>query len=97
MSMREVDRLKTIQAVVDRMVRVGSAGQRLGLGWRQLERLIQRYQEEGAAGLVSRKRGQPGNRQLAPGVADRAIGLIRERYATSDRRWPARSSRNATA
>jgi transposase len=75
MSMREVDRLKTIQAVVDRMARVGPAAQRLGLSRRQLERLIRRYKEEGAAGLVSRKRGQPGNRQLAPGVADRAIGL----------------------
>ena len=81
MSMREVDRLKTIQAVVDRMARVGPAAQRLGLSRRQLERLIQRYKDEGAAGLVSRKRGQPGNRQLAPGVADRAIRLIRERYA----------------
>ena len=60
MSMREVDRLKTIQAVVDRMARVGPAAQRLGLSRRQLERLIQRYKDEGAAGLVSRKRGQPG-------------------------------------
>lgn len=81
MSMREADRLKTIQAVVDRMVRVGQAAQRLGLSRRQLERLVQRYKDEGVAGLVSRKRGRPGNRQLAPGVAQRAIGLIRERYA----------------
>ncbi|SOE06380.1 Transposase [Variovorax sp. YR752] len=81
MNMREVNRLKTAQAVVDRLTRVGQAAQRLGLSRRQLERLIQRYKDEGAAGLVSRKRGRPGNRQLAPGVALRAIGLIRERYA----------------
>jgi len=31
MSMREADRLKTIQAVVDRMLRVGQAAERLGL------------------------------------------------------------------
>ena len=30
MSMREADRLKTIQAMVDRMARVGQAAQRLG-------------------------------------------------------------------
>ncbi|MDP9933480.1 transposase [Variovorax paradoxus] len=80
MSMREADRLKTIQAVVDRMARVGQAAQRLGLS-RQLERLVQRYKNEGVAGLVSRKRGQPSNRQLAPGVAERATALIRDRYA----------------
>jgi len=43
MSMREADRLKTVQAVMDRMLRVGQAAQRLGLSRRQLERLIQRY------------------------------------------------------
>ena len=35
-SMRDVDRLKTIQAVVDRMLRIGAAAQRLGLGRRRL-------------------------------------------------------------
>ena len=35
MSMREADRLKTIQAVVDRMLRVGQAAERLGLSRRQ--------------------------------------------------------------
>jgi transcriptional regulator GlxA family with amidase domain len=38
MSMREADRLKTVQAVLDRMLRVGQAAQRLGLSRRQLER-----------------------------------------------------------
>ena len=80
MSMREADRLKTIQAVVDRMARVGLAAQKLGLSRRQLERLIQRYKQDGVAGLVSRKRGHPSNHQLAPGIAERALGLIRERY-----------------
>lgn len=81
MTMREADRLKTIQAVVDRMLRVGQAAQRLGLSRRQLERLVQRYKDEGVAGRVSRKRGRPSNRQLAPGVAERATALIRDRYA----------------
>jgi len=40
----------------------------------------QRYKDEGAAGLISRKRGRPSNRQLAPGVAERATTLIKERY-----------------
>ena len=54
-SRREVDRLKTIRAGVDKMARVGQAVRLLGLSRRQPERLIQRCKEEGAAGLVSRK------------------------------------------
>jgi transposase len=80
MNMREVDRLKTVQAVVDRMTRVGQAAKRLGLSRRQMSRLMERYAAEGPAGLVSRKRGRPSNHQLTPEVSERATTLIRERY-----------------
>ena len=81
MSMREVDRVKTVQAVVDRMLPVGLAAKRLGLSRRQLERLLLKYGAYGAAGLVSAKRGHPSNHQLAPGAAERALRIIRDRYA----------------
>ena len=81
MSMREVDRVKTVQAVIDRMLPPGLAAQRLGLSRRQLERLVLRYRARGAAGLVSAKRGRPSNHQLTPGVADHALSVIRNRYA----------------
>ena len=81
MSMREVDRVKTVQAVIDRMLPPGGAAQRLGLSRRQLERLVLRYRARGATGLVSAKRGRPSNHQLTPGVADRALSVIRDRYA----------------
>ncbi len=67
MSMREIDRVKTVQAVVDRMFLVGLAPRRLGLSRRQLERLVLRYKARGASGLVSAKRGRPSNHQLVPG------------------------------
>lgn len=81
MSLREADRLKTIQAVADRMLRMGQAAERLGLSLRQTERLVNRYRAEGPSGVVSRKRGRPSNYQLPPGLAERAIGIVRERYA----------------
>lgn len=81
MTMREIDRLKTVQALVDRMLRVSQAADRLALSRRQVERLVQRYLEEGAAGLISRKRDQPSNHQLEPGLAERALRLIRDHYA----------------
>jgi len=47
---------------------------------RQVERLVQRYEAAGVAGLVSGKRGRPGNHQLPAGKAQRALALNRERY-----------------
>ncbi len=48
---------------------------------RQVERLVIRYRESGAAGLASRQRGGPGNRRLDADLAQRALTIIRDRYA----------------
>jgi len=81
MSMRELDRLKVIQAVVEERLMPWRAAERLGLSRRQVERLANRYRCEGAAGLVSRRRGRPGNHQLPVNLCPQALALIRERYA----------------
>ncbi|WGS51705.1 ISNCY family transposase (plasmid) [Paraburkholderia sp. D15] len=81
MSMTELDRLKVVQAVCERRLKPGQAADRLALSVRQVERLVQRYQAAGVAGLVSGRRGRPGNHQLSDGVARRALAIIRERYA----------------
>ncbi|PAJ97769.1 integrase, partial [Burkholderia ubonensis] len=81
MSMRELDRLKVVEAVVDGRLMPWRAAERLGISRRQVERLANRYRSQGAAGLVSRKRGQSSNHQLPAGLADRALAIIRERYA----------------
>jgi transposase len=81
LNIRELDRLKVIQAVVDMGLKPGRAAERLGLSVRQVERLVIRYCESGAAGLVSRKRGRQGNRRLEEDLAQRALAIIRERYA----------------
>ncbi|TCK35325.1 helix-turn-helix protein [Paraburkholderia sp. BL8N3] len=84
MTMREVDRFKVIQAVSEARLKPGQAAERLGLGVRQVERLVARYDAAGVAGLVaglvSGKRGRVGNHQLPAGKAQRALALIRERY-----------------
>lgn len=81
MTMREVDRLKTVQAVIDGVLPARTAADRLRLTKRQVNRLVLRYRLEGPVGLVSRQRGQPGHRQLAPGLAIKALAIIRDRYA----------------
>ena len=81
MSMQELDRLKVIEAVAEARLMTWRAAERLGLSRRQVERLVMRYRDEGAAGLVSRRRGTRSNHQLPQTVLDRALGLIHERYA----------------
>ena len=81
LNMRELDRLKVIQAVVDRMLKPGLAAERLHLSVRQVERLVLRYKQAGAAGVGSAARGRPGNRKLDEATAYRALILIRDRYA----------------
>ena len=77
LNMRELDRLKAIQAVVDLGLKPGRAAERLGLTVRQIERLVM----SGAVGLTSRKRGGPGNRRLDAELAQRVLTIIRDRYA----------------
>src|ERR1700740_3576448 len=81
LNMRELDRLKVIQAIVEMGLKPGRAAERLGLTVRQVERLGTRYREAGAGGPASRKQGNPGNRKLDEGLALRALTIIRERYA----------------
>jgi len=81
MSMRELDRCKVIQAIVDDGLMVWRAAQKLGISQRQVERLVLRYRQDGPRGLVSRRWGQPGHHQLPPGLESRVRGLIRDSYA----------------
>ncbi|WP_437341758.1 helix-turn-helix domain-containing protein [Cupriavidus basilensis] len=81
MSLREVDRCKVIQTVVEDGLMVWRAAEKLGISKRQVERLAARYRQHGAQGLVSRKWGRPGHNQLRPGLESRVRGLIRDTYA----------------
>ncbi|MPW23995.1 ISNCY family transposase [Paraburkholderia sp. CNPSo 3157] len=81
MTMRELDRFKVIQDVTEGRLKPWRAAERLGLTTRQVRRLVARYRESGAPGLISRKRGMPGNRRLDGELAQRALAIVRERYA----------------
>lgn len=81
LSMRELDRLKCIQAVIDGDLKPGRAAERLGLTVRQIERLVLRYRSEGPIGLISRHRNRPGNRGLKAPLVDRVLSILREHYA----------------
>lgn len=80
MSMRELDRLKCVQAVIDGELRVAVASERLQLSTRQVRRLAARYRLEGPIGLVSRHRNRPSNHRLDEAVENQVVGILRDRY-----------------
>ena len=57
------------------------AGRVLGVSERQVRRLARRYGALGAAGLVSKRRGQPSNRRLDEAVKQTIVERVRDRYA----------------
>jgi hypothetical protein len=79
--MRDLDRLKCIQAIVDGDLKPGCAAERLGLTPRQVRRLARRYAAEGPAGLISKRFNRPSNNRLDQKVADRVIELLKSTYA----------------
>ncbi|QXB98163.1 MULTISPECIES: helix-turn-helix domain-containing protein [Aeromonas] len=80
--MREIDRLKTIQAIVDGHLTASIGAQRLDLSVRQIYRLVDRYKLSGPPGLRSQHIGKPSNHQLPVGVKDRA-GVVGAASAAS--------------
>lgn len=81
MTAKDVLRNQVMAQVVEGKLDQASAASRLGIGVRQVKRLKRRLQDEGAAGLLSKKRGRPSNRRTPPSVLAEALALIGERYA----------------
>ena len=81
MSYKEADRVGLIRAVVEKRMRQREAAKRLGIGVRQVKRLVRRYRSDGPAGLVSGHRGKRPNNAIGEGVRRGVLALVRKRYA----------------
>jgi hypothetical protein len=81
MSNQEFSRLQVLLDVQSGRLRIEDAAQLIGLGRRQIFRLLKGVRETGPAGLISRHRGRPSNRRLLPEYRELAMALVRERYA----------------
>ena len=80
MSQREVHRLAVIRRVMSGELRQGQAAQLLGLSVRQVKRLCRSVREQGAAGLISRKRGRPSHRRIDAERREHYLELVRSHY-----------------
>jgi hypothetical protein len=81
MSDTEFSRLEVLQDVAAGRLNIGKAAALLHLTRRQFFRLQRSLRRNGPEGLVSRRRGRPGNRRSPPSIRKYAIASIREWYA----------------
>lgn len=81
MSQKERRRIGIMASVKAEELNLVEAAEVLGLGYRQAKRVWKRYAAEGDAGLVHRRRGQPGPRRKAPELRAKILARHEERYA----------------
>jgi transposase len=80
MTQGERDRLRVVESILAGQLSQAQAAAQLRLSSRQVKRLCRRYRQTGAAGLVSGRRGKPGNRRVDEGERGRLVELIRQHY-----------------
>jgi transposase len=81
MSRRELERLEVVQRVAGRQIKQGDAACMLKLSVRQVKRLIRGYRQDGAAGLVSKRRGRPSPRRIPEQEKARFLAIVESQYA----------------
>ncbi|WP_420804079.1 helix-turn-helix domain-containing protein [Rahnella bonaserana] len=70
-----------IQRVHDHTLLQREAARLLELTVRQVQRVLRRYREHGAASVISARRGRPGNNRIPEDLRCAALQLIRQHYA----------------
>ncbi len=80
MSKGEINRLEVMGHLQEKRMGQKAAAEILGVSVWQVKRLLRAYRREGAAGLVSKQRGQPSHHQLDRETEQAAIDLLHGRY-----------------
>jgi transposase len=81
MSRNELRRLRVLIDIGDGRRSVEDATGLIGVGRRQIYRLLEAFRVYGADGLVSRQRGRPSNRARGAVFRETVLAIVRERYA----------------
>jgi DNA-binding IclR family transcriptional regulator len=80
MSKQEFSRLEVLLRVQSGGLRIAAACELIGLHRRQVFRLLHGLKQDGAASLLSKRRGKPSNHRLPAEVRTLALSIVRERY-----------------
>lgn len=81
LNLNEIKRLYVVQQITDRQLTGRQGAERLGLSLRQVRRLIAKYREQGAAGLVHGNRGRPAHNRVEEAVRVKLQGLLEATYS----------------
>jgi Winged helix-turn helix len=79
-----VQRLDVLLRVQSDRLRVADACALIGLGPRQVFRLLRGLKQDRATSLLSKRRGNPSNHRLPAEVRTLPLSIVRERYADLD-------------
>ena len=80
MSGKEVSRLEVMQRLKEKSLNQREAAKLVGVSVRQVKRMYKAYREQGAAGLVSQRRGRASNHQLTEATRVQALDLLGSKY-----------------
>ncbi len=80
MSTTELERLKVMQQLDEKRMTQKEAGRILNLCTRHIKRLLKAYRKQGAAGLISKHRGQESNNRLLDSTRQQALDLLKTHY-----------------
>jgi transposase len=80
MSRKELSRLQILIGLADGRTRVDEAAALMGMGRRQVYRLLDAFREHGADALISKRRGKPSNRAHGAVFRRTCLAIVRERY-----------------
>ena len=80
MSTKELDRLKIMDQLSQKLITQRQAADILGVSARQIRRLVREYKIHGPKGIVSKKRGKASNRSLPIYKVELAKALIEQKY-----------------
>lgn len=81
MTLKEADRYSIMNQIGSQKIKIKEASHVLGISYRHARRLWQRYKKEGPKGLISKRKGRPSNHQMACGIKEKAMALVKEKYA----------------
>jgi transposase len=76
----ERDRAHVVRQVFEHRLGQREASERLGIGIRQLKRLVRSWKRQGDAGLVSRQRGRSSHNRLPEALRAQVMALLRDQY-----------------
>jgi len=80
MTIKEAERLSIMKQLKSKKLKQKEASEQLDLSLRQTQRLIKSYRQEGAQGLISKRRGKPNMRRIDQGKRLKIVTTIKEKY-----------------